>query len=189
MCVFFGGYSPCMYFLCTWAQSIDELSVFFSVFSRQWWRRFIVRWVGVFNLSQPNELCNLFVGLICYVLQALRITSAAKRTSTVGEIVNLMSVDSQRFMDLMGYIHLMWSGPLQMALALYFLWQALGPSVLAGLGIMLLMVPVNAMIANRTRSLQVNPSLEPFDWLIDRLIDWLYPLMALLLVVVHDFLV
>ena len=148
----------------------------FSVFSRRWWRRFIARWVGVFNSSQPNELCHLFVGLIYYVLQALRITSAAKRTSTVGEIVNLMSVDSQRFMDLMGYIHLMWSGPLQMALALYFLWQALGPSVLAGLGIMLLMVPVNAMIANRTRSLQVNPSLELLNWLIwlvARLIDWL----------------
>ncbi|OQV17405.1 Multidrug resistance-associated protein 1 [Hypsibius exemplaris] len=87
--------------------------------------------------------------------KALRITSAAKRTSTVGEIVNLMSVDSQRFMDLMGYIHLLWSGPLQMALALYFLWEALGPSVLAGLGVMILMVPINAVIANRTRSLQI----------------------------------
>ena len=33
--------------------------------------------------------------------KALLITSEAKRSSNVGEIVNLMSVDAQRFMDFM----------------------------------------------------------------------------------------
>lgn len=56
-------------------------------------------------------------------LQALVISSAARRTSTVGEIVNLMSVDAQRFMDLITYINMIWSAPLQVVLALYFLWQ------------------------------------------------------------------
>lgn len=55
--------------------------------------------------------------------QALVISSAARRTSTVGEIVNLMSVDAQRFMDLITYINMIWSAPLQVVLALYFLWQ------------------------------------------------------------------
>jgi ATP-binding cassette subfamily C (CFTR/MRP) protein 1 len=41
----------------------------------------------------------------------------------VGEIVNLMSVDAQRFMDLITYINMIWSAPLQVILALYFLWQ------------------------------------------------------------------
>lgn len=57
------------------------------------------------------------------LLQALVISSAARRTSTVGEIVNLMSVDAQRFMDLITYINMIWSAPLQVVLALYFLWQ------------------------------------------------------------------
>ncbi|XP_055346997.1 multidrug resistance-associated protein 1-like [Paramacrobiotus metropolitanus] len=87
--------------------------------------------------------------------KALRITSAAKRSSTVGEIVNLMSVDSQRFMDLMAFLHLLWSSPLQMALAIYFLYNQLGPSVFAGLGVMILMVPINAVIASKTRALQI----------------------------------
>lgn len=51
------------------------------------------------------------------------ISSTARRTSTVGEIVNLMSVDAQRFMDLITYINMVWSAPLQVVLALYFLWQ------------------------------------------------------------------
>lgn len=57
------------------------------------------------------------------LFQALVISSTARRTSTVGEIVNLMSVDAQRFMDLITYINMIWSAPLQVVLALYFLWQ------------------------------------------------------------------
>uniref|UniRef100_A0AAX7UL15 Multidrug resistance-associated protein 1 n=1 Tax=Astatotilapia calliptera TaxID=8154 RepID=A0AAX7UL15_ASTCA len=87
--------------------------------------------------------------------KALVISSAARRTSTVGEIVNLMSVDAQRFMDLITYINMIWSAPLQVVLALYFLWQNLGPSVLAGVAVMVLMVPVNAVIAMKTKAYQV----------------------------------
>jgi len=85
----------------------------------------------------------------------LRLSSAARRTSTVGEIVNLMAVDAQRFMDLMTYIHTIWSGPFQIALSLYFLWQTLGPSILAGFGVMVLLIPINAVIAKKSRDLQV----------------------------------
>ena len=47
-----------------------------------------------------------------YVVQALLLSNAAKKTSTVGEIVNLMSVDAQRFMDIMGFLNILWSGEL-----------------------------------------------------------------------------
>ncbi|KAM6957261.1 multidrug resistance-associated protein 1 [Aplochiton taeniatus] len=87
--------------------------------------------------------------------KALVISNSARRTSTVGEIVNLMSVDAQRFMDLVTYINMIWSAPLQVVLALYFLWQNLGPSVLAGVAVMLLMVPINAVIAMKTKTYQV----------------------------------
>lgn len=64
--------------------------------------------------------------------KALCLSNAARKESTVGEIVNLMAVDAQRFMDLVAYINMLWSAPLQIGLALYFLWDLLGPSVLAG---------------------------------------------------------
>lgn len=64
--------------------------------------------------------------------KALCLSNTARKESTVGEIVNLMAVDAQRFMDLTTYINMLWSAPLQIALALYFLWDLLGPSVLAG---------------------------------------------------------
>ncbi|KAM4715891.1 ATP-binding cassette sub-family C member 3 isoform 2-T2 [Anableps anableps] len=87
--------------------------------------------------------------------KALVITNAAKRSSTVGEIVNLMSVDAQRFMDLTTFLNMLWSAPLQIMLALYFLWQNLGPSVLAGVAVMVMLIPFNAVIAMKTRAYQV----------------------------------
>ncbi|NXM27118.1 MRP3 protein, partial [Oxyruncus cristatus] len=87
--------------------------------------------------------------------KSLAITNSAKRSSTVGEIVNLMSVDAQRFVDLMTFLNMLWSAPLQIFLALYFLWQALGPSVLAGVAVMVLLIPFNSAIAIKTRAFQV----------------------------------
>ena len=40
--------------------------------------------------------------------KALRISSAAKRQSTVGEIVNLMAVDAHRFFEMVPYLHVLW---------------------------------------------------------------------------------
>uniref|UniRef100_A0A452UGV2 Multidrug resistance-associated protein 1 n=1 Tax=Ursus maritimus TaxID=29073 RepID=A0A452UGV2_URSMA len=87
--------------------------------------------------------------------KALVITNSAKRESSVGEIVNLMSVDAQRFMDLAPFLNLMWSAPLQIILAIYFLWQNLGPSILAGVALMVLLIPLNGAVAMKMRALQV----------------------------------
>uniref|UniRef100_A0A8C5WMM8 ABC-type glutathione-S-conjugate transporter n=1 Tax=Leptobrachium leishanense TaxID=445787 RepID=A0A8C5WMM8_9ANUR len=87
--------------------------------------------------------------------KSLVITNAAKRTSTLGEVVNLMSVDANRFQDLTTFLNMLWSAPMQIFLALYFLWQTLGPSVLAGVAVMVLLIPINAFIAMKTRAFQV----------------------------------
>ncbi|KZC08998.1 Multidrug resistance-associated protein 1 [Dufourea novaeangliae] len=87
--------------------------------------------------------------------KALRMSNSARKESTLGEIVNLMSVDAQRFMDLTAYINMIWSAPLQIVLALYFLWEQLGPAVLAGLAVLLILIPVNLLITNRLKTLQI----------------------------------
>lgn len=87
--------------------------------------------------------------------KALRMSNSARKESTVGEIVNLMAVDAQRFIELTTYINMIWSAPLQIILALYFLWQILGPAVLAGLAVMIILIPINALIANKAKTLQI----------------------------------
>lgn len=87
--------------------------------------------------------------------KALVMSNTARKESTVGEIVNLMAVDAQRFMDLVTYLNMIWSAPLQISLAIYFLWGILGPSVLAGLAVMIILIPVNGVIANKAKNLQI----------------------------------
>eukprot|EP01134_Creolimax_fragrantissima_P008215 CFRG8215T1 len=88
--------------------------------------------------------------------KSLVVSNTARKGTTVGEITNLMSVDAQRFMDLLPYMHMIWSGPLQITLAMYFLWDTMGPSVLAGVAVLVLTIPINAVVARFIRRFQVN---------------------------------
>ncbi|XP_051530363.1 ATP-binding cassette sub-family C member 3-like isoform X2 [Myxocyprinus asiaticus] len=112
-------------------------------------------------LHQHFQYCfvtgmRLRTGIIGAIYRkSLVLTNEAKRSSTVGEVVNLMSVDAQRFMDLTTFLNMLWSAPLQIILALFFLWKNLGPSVLAGVAVMVLLIPFNAFIAMKTRTYQV----------------------------------
>lgn len=86
--------------------------------------------------------------------KAMNLSNSVRNESTVGEIVNLIAVDAQRFMELTPIIDMLWSAPLQICLALYFLWNILGPSVLAGLAVILFVMPLNAFVARKQRGVQ-----------------------------------
>ncbi|XP_046686673.1 multidrug resistance-associated protein 1-like, partial [Homalodisca vitripennis] len=86
--------------------------------------------------------------------KALRVSSAARKSSTVGEVVNLMAVDAQRCSDFAQFIHFIWTAPIIIVVALYFLWQILGVAVLAGLAVMIVIIPFNGVIANKMKKLQ-----------------------------------
>ena len=81
--------------------------------------------------------------------------SKARQNRTTGEIVNLMSVDAQRLMDLVTYLYGLYTAPFQIILALFLLYNFLGPSVFAGFGVMLLLIPLNFFLGAISRKLQV----------------------------------
>lgn len=87
--------------------------------------------------------------------KALVISNTARKGNTVGEIVNLMSIDTQRFGDVGNTINILWSAPLQIGLSIYFLWQELGISVLAGISVLILLFPINAILANVSKKLHM----------------------------------
>nr|XP_056705308.1 ATP-binding cassette sub-family C member 2 [Euleptes europaea] len=87
--------------------------------------------------------------------KALTVSNTTRKESTIGETVNLMSADAQRFMDFTNFMHQLWSSPLQIALSIAFLWGELGPSMLAGIGVMLLLLPINAVMVTKARAIQM----------------------------------
>ena len=76
--------------------------------------------------------------------------------SLVGETVNLMAIDTQSFMDLMADIDQIWSSPLKIILCQYFLWQHLGPSSLAGLALIIITIPFDAIVARKLKELKIS---------------------------------
>ncbi|XP_064001683.1 ATP-binding cassette sub-family C member 2 [Pogoniulus pusillus] len=112
-------------------------------------------------LQQHFTLCfqlgiNVRASLIAAIYKkALTLSSATRKESTVGETVNLMSADAQRFMDMANFVHYLWSAPLQIVVSIFFLWQELGPSVLAGIAVMVLLIPINAFLVAKSRNIQV----------------------------------
>jgi len=66
-----------------------------------------------------------------------------------------MAVDAQRFLDMTSFINMIWSAPLQILLSLYFLYLELGLSVLGGLAVMIIMIPINGYFTSLSKKLQI----------------------------------
>lgn len=87
--------------------------------------------------------------------KTLLVGGASKEQSTSGEMINLMSVDSHRFQDLIMYINLFWSAPLQIVLAIFLLYQELGLAVFAGVLAMIVFMPLVAILVRMIKTAQL----------------------------------
>ena len=61
-----------------------------------------------------------------------------------------MQIDAQKLADAMPYMHLLWQGPMQLAVATYMLYSFLGPAGFAGLGVMVISMPLNTWLGRQT---------------------------------------
>lgn len=86
--------------------------------------------------------------------KSLKLSVTAKNDFTTGQIVNLMSVDTQRIIEYMSFVNYWWVAPLQIGIALYLLWAQLGIATLAGLAVMIFLIPFNGWITSKWRSTQ-----------------------------------
>ncbi|XP_042233575.1 multidrug resistance-associated protein 1-like isoform X2 [Homarus americanus] len=86
--------------------------------------------------------------------KALKLSGSARRESTLGQIVNLMAVDAQIIGDTVLQIYGLLFAPLIILVCLILLWQELGPSVLTGLVFMLLIIPINSVLVNKSKLIQ-----------------------------------
>ncbi|KAM9818916.1 ATP-binding cassette sub-family C member 10 [Syngnathus typhle] len=81
--------------------------------------------------------------------KALRVGGAGLARLSLGEVVNLMSADTERVVNFFNSFHELWSLPFQLGVALYLLYLQVGVAFLGGLGVALLLVPFNKFLASR----------------------------------------
>ena len=70
-------------------------------------------------------------------------------------MVNLMALDAQRVMQLVQSLNQLRSAPFQICVAIYFLCVTMGVAVLAGLGMLIMLIPLNLLITRLARKIQV----------------------------------
>ncbi|KAL5326449.1 hypothetical protein ACEPPN_004134 [Leptodophora sp. 'Broadleaf-Isolate-01'] len=86
--------------------------------------------------------------------KSLKLSNEGRASKSTGDIVNYMAVDTQRLQDLTQYGQQLWSAPYQIILCMASLYQLVGLSMLAGVGAMVLMIPINGLIARLMKTLQ-----------------------------------
>ena len=64
--------------------------------------------------------------------KALRLSRKAQGESTIGQMVNLLSNDVNRFDYSAFFVHYFWVGPLQLLIVLYISWSTIGPACFVG---------------------------------------------------------
>lgn len=96
--------------------------------------------------------------ITCVFVKSTAISMGVMSRHSVGEITNLMSVDSTRMQDLTPYLHACWYSFYQLGIALYFLSQQLGWSTVAAVLVVVAMIPVTKLISSRMKQIQTRVS-------------------------------
>uniref|UniRef100_A0A096MFK9 ATP-binding cassette sub-family C member 10 n=1 Tax=Poecilia formosa TaxID=48698 RepID=A0A096MFK9_POEFO len=102
--------------------------------------------VSKVSLSARASLVSAVYG------KALQVSGCSLAGFTLGEVVNLMSTDTDRVVNFFNSFHELWSLPFCFSVTLYLLYLQVGVAFLGGLGVALVLVPFNKFLASRILS-------------------------------------
>nr|XP_009665672.1 PREDICTED: multidrug resistance-associated protein 4 isoform X2 [Struthio camelus australis] len=93
---------------------------------------------------------------MCHMIyrKALRLSNIAMAKTTTGQIVNLLSNDVNKFDQVTIFLHFLWAGPIQAIAVTVLLWMEIGPSCLAGMAVLIILLPVQTCIGRLFSSLR-----------------------------------
>ena len=78
--------------------------------------------------------------------KALKLSRASVGQTAVGQIVNIMSNDVNRFDEFTIFASYLVVAPIQTAIIVYIVWTYLDVACLAGIGLLLLFIPFQALM-------------------------------------------
>ncbi len=99
-------------------------------------------------------LFQFLIILIIYNLQSLKLSPASLKSSSVGQMVNLIAVDCNTLFMLTTFLNIIWSGPFQIIVSIFMLWRYIGVASLAGLATMLVFIPFNIGLGTISKNLR-----------------------------------
>ncbi|KAF9163643.1 hypothetical protein DFQ26_002301 [Actinomortierella ambigua] len=129
------AYIPPLWHGALMALALYLMGVISTIFQHQYWQR--STGVGV----------GLRTALITAIYRkGLVLSNKAKQDFSTGKITNIMSTDTTRLDLIAGYFHILWTAPIMVLTTLILLLINLGPSALAGVGLLLIFGPLQARV-------------------------------------------
>uniref|UniRef100_A0A7S2ZPD1 Probable ATP-dependent transporter ycf16 n=2 Tax=Rhodosorus marinus TaxID=101924 RepID=A0A7S2ZPD1_9RHOD len=120
------------------------------------------QWIGLGVCQSRSFLLMIEIGLSCRAAltaavfkKSTNLSNSSRQNVTVGEIVNLMSNDTQRYVEVTQFLQQVWSGPLVIIVGLALLIRLVGVAALAGLALMLLTIPLQGKMFLWANSLRL----------------------------------
>lgn len=85
----------------------------------------------------------------------MKLSNISRKESTVGEMINIISVNVQSLNEFSHHVNMIWSCMFSILFGTFLLWQQLGVASLAGLFAMTITIPFNSYISNQAKKLQI----------------------------------
>ncbi|KAF9326067.1 Multidrug resistance-associated protein 1 [Podila minutissima] len=118
---------------------------------------------GQFYQIGTNLGLEFKAGLVSMIYRkSLKLSPNARRETTVGEISNHMSVDAERISQAVTHIPGIVSAPFEICVGMWMLYRQLGPSAFTGLGVVLMIIPIQTLIG-KTLNTAKDKKLEAMD--------------------------
>ncbi|XP_046973503.1 ATP-binding cassette sub-family C member 4-like isoform X1 [Vanessa cardui] len=92
--------------------------------------------------------------------KSLRLSKTALGETTVGQVVNLLSNDVNRFDVAVIFVHYLWIGPLATVIITFLMWCEINWAAVVGVGFMLAFIPLQAYLGKRTSVLRLKTALR-----------------------------
>ncbi|XP_044266058.1 probable multidrug resistance-associated protein lethal(2)03659 isoform X2 [Tribolium madens] len=92
--------------------------------------------------------------------KALRLSQTALASTTIGQLVNLLSNDVSRFDQGFLLAHYVWIGPIQAAVGTYLIYREIGVAAFFGIGFLLSFIPMQIWLGKRTSVLRLRTALR-----------------------------
>jgi len=101
-----------------------------------------------YRINRLGLRCKMYLYTRIYT-KTTQLNLSEMNQFNMGEIVNFMSTDTDRIVNIFQSFHAFWSLPVQIIIVLYLLYKQIGLTFLTGLAFAIILIPINKVIASK----------------------------------------
>ena len=124
----------------------------FALFAASIFETLISKHAITYIVETSIQVRSALISAVCR--KSLKLSSSARQNYTLGQIMNLVSVDTQRLSNGLVYFVNLWGAPLQVVIAIWLVYRELQISALVGSIGLGVLIPLNIISGKIVKKLE-----------------------------------